>query len=186
MDDLFSSVSSAGRRSDAALEGIFSRLFETDREDFSDEVLVPEGSEDGTESGIEFELPELEDGWLEEPEIWDKKERLVSRNTKLSDLRQKRAEQFEQLNKDFHPPYPVPQDRPPDFESASDDESSLDEPSDDEASLLSALEGDDLDKNDSQGAVPAAAPPPDHAAPRQLRCSRRLMRDAVPQAVPPS
>ena len=107
MNDQFSCVSNAKRLSEEELEDIFCDMFTTSCEDFSEEITAPEGAEGTPENGIELVVT---NEWLTEEEQREKKERIVSQRTKQQRERKKRAEQYEKLNDDYHPPYPVPQD----------------------------------------------------------------------------
>ena len=121
MDDQFSCVSNTKRLSETELETVFRDLFTTSCEDFSEEVIAPEGAEGAQENGIELEVT---NEWLTEEKLREKKERIVSQRSNQQREREKRAAEFEKLNESFNPPYPVPQGYPPGAVPVSDEEES--------------------------------------------------------------
>ena len=180
-DDHFSSIYNDSRLEDTKIESIFEELFENCRDYYGEETLAPEGATNSQHPAEQPHdectdcSPELENEWLTESEQRDKKERIDKWRNTQREIREREAEQFEKLNSDYNPPYPLPSSDVPDAALISDDESDSDD-SDAESSIgdggpdFGAPEG--AADTAPEGAAPA--PPAPAAQPRR---SERLRRD---------
>ena len=116
------------------------------------------------------DIPELDDEWLSENERRDKKERIDQRRNVQNEVRRKQAAEFEKLNKDFNPTYPVPQATPvSDDESSDDDDSVASSTVSQDDNVFDAPEG--ADSQESEGATSPVA--------RRTRNSRQRTEPSI-------
>ena len=169
-DDLFTSIMNDKRLEDTVLEDIFGKLFVKCRDYYGEDAVISDKLS-GEMVPDDEPLP-LDDMWLNEPERREKKQRLEERRARQIEKFKQQNADFEKLNNDFNPPYPVipTEDGPPPGAAVvSDDEDSdgSDEDSDfdDDSIGFSAPEGD----TPSPPASPDPEPPP--------RRSGRLRRE---------
>ena len=106
-DELFSTIYNDTKLSDTKIEVIFNELFHDCRENFSEDIPVPEGATPTVPVDPRDESPELGDEWLSEPEQREKRERAADRYTCRNKLVKKQNKEFEKLNKGYNPPYPT-------------------------------------------------------------------------------
>ena len=173
-DDKFSSIYNAIRRDDVQLEAIFSDLFQSSREYYGEDAieeeickLADQGTEGATDDSTvgtssPHPQPELNDEWLTENEIRQKRDRIERHRNALQEFQEKRAREFEKLNSTYKPDYPMPG-------LVTDDECSDDSSDDD------SVDSDD----DAQPAMPAsegASVPAAEATPPPRRNPRRKTR----------
>jgi transposase InsO family protein len=134
-DDKFSSIYNALRRDDLELEAIFADLFQFSREYYGEDAVeeeICESANQGTEGApvgtptIDNQ-PELNDEWLTENEIRQKRDRIERHRNALNEFQEQQAREFEKLNSTYKPSYPVPDG------IVTDDESSDSDSSDDES-----------------------------------------------------
>jgi len=169
-DDLFSSIYNDTKLSDTNIEAIFRDLFENCRDNYGEEIIAPEGASAEPPPAVDpvDPPPELGDEWLSEPERREKKARLEASRSVQHEKRKQQAQDFEKLNSEFDPPYPLPTS-PGAAPVSDDDDSSVDSAGDPIPDLLSpegAISDSESDDEDDDLLAPegAKAPnPPTHS-----------------------
>ena len=168
-DEKFTTIQNDTRLGDSAVESVFNDLFVTCRDFYGEEGRPPEDEKSAPE-GVEAvdPPPELGGEWLTEAERRDKDSRGESWRSQQHQKRSQQAKEFEQLNDDFNPIWPLDNFDVPSAASISDDDDSS--------------TGDSVDSftaccDAPEGAPDTVAPslPP---TPRPPRRSRRLRGEA--------
>ena len=155
-------------------------MFENCRDNYGEDTIAPEGASAEPPPAVDpvDPPPELGDEWLSEPERREKKARLEASRSVQHEKRKQQAQDFEKLNSEFDPPYPLPTS-PGAAPVSDDDDSSVDSVGDPIPDLLSpegAISDSESDDEDDDLLAPegAQAPNPPTPPPHQPRRSKRL------------
>ena len=124
-DEKFTTIQNDTRLGDSAVESVFNDLFVTCRDFYGEEGRPPEDAI-STPEGVEAVDPphELGGEWLTEAERRDNDSRGESWRSQQHHKRSQQAKEFEQLNDDFNPIWPLDNFDVPSAASISDDDDS--------------------------------------------------------------